>query len=549
MSLVQVIPLGGCGEIGKNCTAVVQGEDVILVDCGLSFPHEEQYGVDIVIPDFTWIVENKDRIRGLFLTHAHEDHIGAVSYLLKEVDIPIFASAFTEAMLKMKVFEKDRNLEPRIVRMAPGDKVKVGSITVEPVQVTHSIPETFALAVGTEHGILLFTADFKFDFSPVDGRTSDIRRLAELGEEGVLLLLSDSTNIDRKGWGPSESIVGDGLKDIFLEAPGRVMLTTFSSNIHRMQQAFDAAHATGRKVAIAGRRMDATVNMCQSLNYLKVPKGTYQRLEDVSKIPANELVILVTGSQGEPSAALSQMSRKEYSRLKIVPGDTILYSARPIPGNEGSIYRTVNKLVQLGARVVLEHDRPIHASGHGHQEELKMMVNLTKPFYVAPVHGEPRHQVLFEEMLTGMGHPKHRIFKLGNGDSLYIDDNKAWIGEGVQAGEVLLDQAAGVQVTEDVLSDRFHMAHNGVVVVTVTVDKQAKCFVGKPLLTAAGFCGTDEDVDEVTRHVVDQISHMKPDEIINRPVLEDQLVEPVRRSMGRMFRQKPVVIPVILGLD
>lgn len=544
-----MIPLGGCGEIGKNCTAVVQGEDVILVDCGLSFPHEEQYGVDIVIPDFTWIVENKAKIRGLFLTHAHEDHIGAVSYLLKEVDIPIFASAFTEAMLKMKVFEKDRSLEPRIIRMVPGDKVKVGSLTVEPVQVTHSIPETYALSVGTEHGILLFTADFKFDFSPVDGKTSDIRRLAELGEEGVLLLLSDSTNIDRKGWGPSESIVGDGLKDIFLEAPGRVMLTTFSSNIHRMQQAFDAAHATGRKVAIAGRRMDATVNMCQSLNYLKIPKGTYQRLEDVTKVPPNELVILVTGSQGEPSAALSQMSRKEYSRLKIVPGDTILYSARPIPGNEGLIYRTVNKLVQLGARVVLEHDRPIHASGHGHQEELKMMVNLTKPFYVAPVHGEPRHQVLFEEMLVGMGQPKHRIFKLGNGDSLYIDDNKAWIGEGVQAGEVLIDQSAGVRVTEDVLADRYHMAHNGVVVVTVTVDKKGKCFAGRPLLTAAGFCGTDEDVDEVTRQVEEQISHMKPDEIVNRPVLEDQLIEPVRRSMGRMFRQKPVVIPVILGLD
>jgi ribonuclease J len=546
MSLVQVIPLGGCGEIGKNCTAVVQGEDIVLVDCGLSFPHEEQYGVDIVIPDFSWIVANKDKIRGLFLTHAHEDHIGAISYLLPQADITIFATPFTEAMLRSKLAEKNMKKEPRIARMMPGDKIKAGAITVEPVRITHSIPETCALAITTSHGIVLFTADFKFDFSPVDGKTTDLRRLNELGDEGVLLLLSDSTNIERKGWGPSESIVVNAFRDIFKEAAGRVLITTFSSNIHRMQQVFNAAKETGRRVAVAGRRMDATVNLCQSLKYITIPDGVYMRIDEASKLPPEEVVVLITGSQGEPSAALSQMARGEYTRLRLQKGDTILYSARPIPGNEGGIYRVVNQLIHHGANVIMEHDRPIHVSGHAYQEELKMMVQITKPFYVAPVHGEPRHQALFGDMLRDMGYPRHRVFSLANGDVLNIDEKRAFTSGSVTAGEVLIDQSSEKVVTEEVLEERFQMAHNGVVVVTLQLE--GTVFASRPRLDVRGYCGDPAVLADAAEALGDSLSKLKPDQIAQRPVLEDAMVEPIRRVIGKGSRQKPVVIPVVVEL-
>jgi ribonuclease J len=546
MSLVQVIPIGGCGEIGKNCTAVVQGDDIILIDCGLSFPHEEQYGVDIVIPDFSWVVENKSRIRGLFLTHAHEDHIGAIAYLLPQADITIFATPFTEALLKSKLEEKRLGVEPRVVRMHPGDRIKVGSLSVEPVRVTHSIPETCALSVTTEHGVILFTGDFKFDPSPVDGKPTNMERLAELGEEGVLLLLSDSTNVDRKGWGPSESEVAAGFREIFRQAPGRVLITTFSSNIHRMQQAVDAAKATGRKVAVAGRRMDTTVRLCQSLQYLTIPDGVYIRIEEVAKLRPEQVVVLVTGSQGEPSAALSQMSRGEYTRLKLQQGDTILYSARPIPGNEGAIYRVVNKLVHRGAHVILEHDRPIHVSGHAYQEELKKMVEITQPFYVAPVHGEPRHQALFERLLVETGHAHHRIFTLMNGDVLNIDETRAWVEGRVQTGEVLIDQAAGEAVTEDTLSERYQMAHNGTVIATVTVDRKDKALAAKPVVEVRGLCGDEEDVEEALKDLSDALARLRPEQFLDEPSLKDLIGESIRRSMGRGPRQKPVVVPIVV---
>lgn len=548
MSLVQVIPLGGAGEIGKNCTVVRQGDDLIVIDCGLSFPHEEQYGVDIVIPDLTFLEQNADKIKGLFLTHAHEDHIGAIPQIAHALKMPIYCSAFCEAMLRSKLQEKAKDAELDIRRFKPGDVIQAGSMTVEPVLVTHSIPETCAMAVRTAHGIILFTADFKLDFSPVDKRLTNIKRLAELGDEGVLVLLSDSTNVERKGWGPSESVVGPALRQIFTDAPGRVLLTTFSSNIHRMQQAINAAKDTGRKVAVAGRRMDMTVNMCKQLNYLTIPDSVYIRLDEARDFPPNQLVILVTGSQGEPSAALSQMSRGEYSRLKVQEGDTILYSARPIPGNEGGIYRTVNRLVERGARVMMDHAMPIHVSGHAYQDELRMMISLTKPFYLAPVHGEPRHQAMYVDMSRAMGHAEHRMFTLLNGQTLCVDDQKAWIGETVPHGEILIDQNGGYEVTDDLLRERYQLAHNGVVVVTAHVDAADKSLRGKPSLTASGYCGDLSDLDEARDVLAKELRSLQPAEIMDRATLSDFLSEPVRRVLGRVSKQKPMVIPVIVGL-
>ncbi|MCU0317284.1 MAG: ribonuclease J, partial [Fimbriimonadaceae bacterium] len=470
MSLLEVIPLGGAGEIGKNCTVLRQGEDMILIDCGLSFPHSEHYGVDIVVPDFEFLREHKHQLKGVFITHAHEDHVGALSFFVQEFKVPIYCSPLAEAMILSKLRERVKDLDVTIKRLRAGQEVEVGALSVEAIHLTHSIPEMNALAVRTSHGIVLFTGDFKFDPRPVDEAVSDTARLADLGHEGVVLLLSDSTNVDRPGWGPSESEVAEGYLEIFREAPGRVLITMFSSNIHRMQQAVNVAAKTGRKVAVAGRRMDMTVRMCQSMEYLRIPDNVYLPIEDAGKLPPHQVCVLVTGSQGEPTAALSQMSRSEYNRLRIIPGDTIVYSARPIPGNEGGIWRTVNRLFRLGARVVTEHETPIHVSGHGYREELKKMIQLTKPFYLAPVHGEPRHQHQYLKMAKEMGHAEHRMFLLENGSRLCIDSDNAFVDGKVAWGEVLIDQHGNVPVTEEVLAERASLAMDGVVVVNLSVD-------------------------------------------------------------------------------
>lgn len=548
MSLIQVIPLGGSGEIGKNCTVVRQGDEMIVVDCGLSFPHEEHYGVDIVIPDFRYLVENREKVKGIFLTHAHEDHVGALAFLLQELNVPIFCTQFTEALVRSKLDERHRGLDVVINRIKPGDIVPVGDMSVEPILVTHSIPETCALAVRTVHGIVLFTADFKFDFSPVDGRLTNLARLAEIGEEGVLLLMSDSTNVDRPGWGPSESTVTLGLRSVFESAPGRVLITTFSSNIHRMQQAFDVAKETGRRVSVAGRRMDTVIQLCAKLGYLKIPEGVFVPLADIGKYPANEISVLITGSQGEPMAALSQMSRGEYSRMRIEKGDTILYSARPIPGNEGAIWRTVNRIFKMGANVITDHKLPIHCSGHAYEDELKMMVNLVRPFYVAPVHGEPRHQYLFREMLLGMGHAEHRIFTLANGDSLCLDDEKAWIGEPVPVGEILIDQHGDVPVTDNVLSERSSLGHEGVIVVSLAVDGKSGSLESRPEAVAKGYSGPEAAILDGLDDLMAALNGMTAEEIRNRTVLESTIREMLKRSIHRHCRQRPVVIPAIVGI-
>lgn len=550
MDLVKIIPLGGCGEIGKNCTVLEQGDDLIVVDCGLSFPHEEQLGVDIVLPDFTYLIENKDRIKGVFLTHAHEDHVGGLPYLLNELpEVPIYCTDFTAAMCRSKIEERSSTKEPNFRRVKIGDTVSVGKLTVEFILVTHSIPDTCALAIKTIHGIVLFTADFKLDFTPVDKRPTNLKRLAELGEEGVVLLLSDSTNVERPGWGPSESDVAHGLLNVFNEAKGRILITMFSSSIHRMQQAVDAAAVTGRKISVAGRRMDAVVSLAQSLNYLRIPDKMYVPIDEVSHHAPNELVIFVTGSQGEPMAALSQMSRREYNRLKVQEGDTILYSARPIPGNEGAIWRTVNRLVRLGADVIVDHPTPIHVSGHAYQDEIKMMINLTKPFYVAPVHGEPRHQKTFREMLVDMGHADHRVFSLANGDALCMDDEKAWLGEGVAAEEIFLDQSGSLVVTGQVLRERMTLGHDGVVVVTLPVDAKTGEAIGRPKLKAKGFCGTQAHLDEALEQLMDGLGRYAPGQLANVGQATHFIEDTVRRGIYRACRQRPMVIGVLEGVS
>ncbi len=545
MSLLKVIPLGGTGEIGKNCTLVETENDIVIVDCGISFPHEEHYGVDIVIPDFSYILANKEKVRGIVLTHAHEDHVGALSYLLTQLNLPLYCTPLTEAMVRMKLEERARNVEVNIQRMTPGEKFKMGQLEVEPVKITHSIPETSAIAFHTTEGIILFTADFKFDKAPVDKILTDEKRLKELGEEGVLLLLCDSTNVDRKGWSNSESEVGPSLKEIFKTSEGRVLVTQFSSNIHRMQQICDSAKAAGRKVSIAGRRMEMTFNMCRRLGYINVEREDTVNIEEAVKMPNNKIVIIVTGSQGEPKAALSQMSRREYSRVKIKKGDTIVYSARPIPGNEGGIWRVVNNLIRQGANVITDYATPIHTSGHASQDEIKHMYELTKPFYVAPVHGEPRHQRSMSNLMVEWGHAEHRIFMLENGDQLHIGEESAWIDEVVDFGEVFIDQNSNSPVSESVLRQRHVLAHDGVFVLSIVVDRKHGELVSRPRADIRGMNATAKDIEDVLDDLCTILSKYQPSELSSPDYIAGQILEAASKLVWRSTRQKPLILPIV----
>ena len=541
-----MIPLGGVGEIGKNCMAIRQDDDFILIDCGLSFPNEEMPCIDIVVPDFEYVVKNQKNLRGVFLTHAHEDHVGSLPYLLAQVSCPIFATEFTHALIRGKLEEKCDIGALDLRTFKPGDVMQAGAMTVEAIRVTHSIPDTCAMAVRTLHGIILMTSDFKFDFSPVDGKLTNIARLGELGNEGVLLLMSDSTNVERPGWGPSESLVREGLKKVFVEAPGRVMLTTFASNIHRMQQVFDVALDTGRKVAVVGRRMEQNVDTCSRLGYLTIPKGVHIRLEDGRKYKDNELAILTTGSQGEPMSALVRMSKEEYSRLRVKAGDTLIYSARPIPGNEAAIWRTINRLFGQGVNVVYESPTPIHVSGHAYQEELKMMVNLTRPYYLAPVHGEARHQHLYLEIGASMGYPEHRMFTLQDGVPLCMDDTKAFFGDQEPCGRVLVDNSGTPGVSEDVMRDRHNVANDGLVVVTLALDPEAGEIVGDPMIQGKGFHGPEGALDNALEALLEVLAGYSAADLRDVNELRHEIADTVRRHLQKRTNLRPLVVPTVV---
>ena len=546
MAVVQVIALGGVGEIGKNCSVVRQGDDIVVIDCGLSFPNEEMLGVDIVVPDFTYLVENKEKIRGVFLTHAHEDHVGGLPYLLKQIKVPVYCTEFTQLLIRQKLEERlpKENIDLRIFK--PGDIIPAGSMSVEPVRVTHSIPENCSMAIRTEHGIVLFTGDFKLDFTPIDGKLANISRFAELGKEGVLVLFSDSTNVERPGWGPSERTVTEGLRKVFNEADGRVLLTTFASNIHRMQQVYEVAAEQGRKVAVVGRRMEQNMEICERAGYVKIPKNTRIRLEDLRHHPDNKVAILTTGSQGEPMSALVQMSTGEYGRLQIRAGDTLIYSARPIPGNEGAIWRTINRLFNQGCKVIYESPTPIHVSGHAYQEELKMMINLTRPFYIAPVHGEPRHQFLYNNIARGMGYPDHRIFTMRDGVPLEMDDTSAQFGAPVACGRVLVDRSGTPGIPDEVLRDRFNVANEGIVIITIPIDVTKGALAGDPILQARAFSGPEGVMDAAHDWLMDALNALGKEELKDTFRVRHDAADVVKRCIQKRCGLRPLVMPIVV---
>lgn len=545
MADLKIIPLGGVGEIGKNCSVVEQGEDLIIIDCGLSFPNEEMMGVDIVIPDFTYLEQNKDRIRGLFITHAHEDHVGSITYLLDKVKVPIYATALAHALIENKLGERHNVKALDLRTFEPGDIIQAGSLKVETVRITHSIPDTCAMAIHTKYGVVLFTADFKFDFTPIDGKLTNFSRLGELGNEGVLCLLSDSTNVERPGWGPSERSVTKGLQAVMAGAKGRVLLTTFASNIHRMQQYMDVAAEFGRKVMVVGRRMEQNIDICSRMKLLKVPKNTLIRLDEAKMYQDDQIAVLTTGSQGEPMSALVQMSKGEYGRFQVKNGDTLIYSARPIPGNEAAIWRTVNRLFRLGCKVVYEAPTPIHVSGHAYQEELKMMINLTRPFYIAPVHGEPRHQDLYTKIAYTMGYPEHRVFTLEDGMELCFDETKAWLGDTVPHGRVLVDNAGNPGISDEVLRDRSNISRDGIVVVSLALDVEMGEFIGEPIIMAKGFNEPVGLLPQVNQILMDGLCQLTKNDLTDATRVKHEAQDIVRRAIQKKANLRPMVLTVV----
>ncbi|HHV62308.1 MAG TPA: ribonuclease J [Firmicutes bacterium] len=546
---LKVIPLGGVGEIGKNMMVVEYGGDIIVIDAGLMFPEEEMLGIDLVIPDITYLVENKDRVRAIILTHGHEDHIGGLPYILRQLDVPVYGTRLTLGLVECKLREHGvtPRFKPTCVRA--GERLQLGPFTVQFIRVSHSIADVVALAITTPAGVLVHTSDFKFDQTPIGQETTDFHRFAELGEKGVLVLLSDSTNAERPGYTLSEREVGETFVETFRRAENRILVATFASNIHRIQQIIDAAWKFNRKVGVVGRSMENVVGIAADLGYLTIPEGMLVDVDDVEKLPPSRVVIITTGSQGEPMSALTRMAMAEHRKIEIRPGDTVIISASPIPGNEKSIGRTINHLFKLGADVIYEAFSGVHVSGHASQEELKLMLNLTKPRFFIPVHGEYRHLVKHARLAEAVGIPPERIFVPEIGDVFSFDGQEGRIAGKVTAGKVLVDGLGVGDVGSVVLRDRKLLAEDGILIVVVTINKQTGAVVAGPDLISRGFVYIKESealLEEARAKTREVLSSFEEEGITEWGEIKDGL----RDSLGHYFydkmKRRPMILPIIM---
>ena len=545
-----IIPLGGIDEIGKNITAYEYGEDIIIVDCGMSFPDEDMPGIDIVIPDFSYLVQNSDRIKGLIVTHGHEDHIGAIPYLLKNINVPIYATPLTLGLIEGKLREHRLLESAKLIRVKPRDTVTLGAFSVEFIHVNHSVPDAVAVAIKTPAGTVIQTGDFKIDTTPIDGEMIDLARFAELGSEGVLALLSDSTNADRPGYTPSERLVGETFANLFRKAEGkRIIVATFSSNIHRMQQIIDQADRYGRKVAISGRSMINAVAVASELGYLNVPEGTLIEMESIRKYTPDQTVIITTGSQGEPMSALHRMAFGDHRQVSVNPGDMIIISATPIPGNEKLVDKVINELLKLGAEVVYERMYDVHVSGHACQEEQKLLLGIVKPKYFIPVHGEKKHLVKHAATALSMGFKKENILIPQNGKVIEFYGGGMKEAGTVPAGRVLVDGLGVGDVGSIVLRDRKHLSEDGVVVIALSLDSVSREVVSGPEVITRGFVYVKESealltgANDVACDILEQcyLQNIKDwNQIKNR--LRDGVSRYINETTGRT----PMIIPIIL---
>ena len=545
---LNIIPLGGLGEIGKNMTAFRYGNDIILIDAGLMFPEDDMLGIDLVIPDITYLIENQDKLKGIFLTHGHEDHIGALPFILKQLDVPVYGTALTLGILEGRLEEAGVSTANLNV-IKSGDRVRAGVFKLEFMRVNHSIPDAIGMAIHTPVGLIVHTGDFKIDQTPVDGQVMELNRFAEYGDRGVLLMMADSTNAERPGYTQSEKFVGETFDNEFRHAKHRIIVATFSSNVHRIQQICDTAVKFRRKVAVMGRSMVNVVNISLKLDYLKVPEGLLIDIDDIRNYSNDQIVVICTGSQGEPMSALTRMSMGENRKVQIVSGDTVIISAAPIPGNEKMVSNTINHLYMLGAEVVYEKANGVHVSGHASQEELKLMHHLVRPKFFMPVHGEYRHLVKHARLAESLGMDPKNIMIAQNGSVVELSRDKICINGKVMAGKVLIDGLGVGDVGNIVLRDRRQLSQDGIMIVVVGVDSATNQIVSGPDIVSRGFVYVREAEDlmvEAKGRVQDALDKCEERNHTEWSTLKVAIRDSLGRFLFEKTRRRPMIIPIIM---
>lgn len=547
---LNIIPLGGLGEVGKNMMAIRYQDTIVVIDAGLMFPEDELLGIDVVIPDISFLVENRDKVKAILLTHGHEDHVGALPYVLKEINPPIYGSKLTLGIVEGKLKELNfDNVQMHIMR--PRDSIKVGPLEIEFFRVSHSIPDAMGIAIHTPLGIIFHTGDFKIDQTPVDGQVIDFRKMAELGEKGVLVMLSDSTNADRPGFTMSEKIVGNTFDNLFGKCEGRIIVTTFASNVHRIQQVISTAEKYGRKVAIVGRSMVNNVKISQQLGYIDIPDNILIEMEEINKYPPEKIVVATTGSQGEPMSALTRMATADHRWVGIRPGDTVIISATPIPGNEKLVTKTIDLLFKQGAEVIYEREMGVHVSGHASQEELKMILNIIKPRYFIPVHGEYHHLMKHAKIAESLGIPQSRIFVAENGQIIEISKKKAHVAGKVTSGKVLIDGLGVGDVGNIVLRDRRQLSQDGIIIVVVSINKENGEVVSGPDIVTRGFVYVRESeqlIENAKVKVKEAMEHCQRKNITEWAVIKSQIRDKLGKHLYEKTGRRPMIMPIIMEI-
>ena len=548
---LKIIPLGGLLEIGKNITVFEYENDIVLVDCGLAFPEDDMLGIDLVIPDLTYLEKNKEKIRGLVITHGHEDHIGSIPYLLKQFNVPIYGTKLTIGLIEHKLEEHKLLRSAKLKVVTPGQTVNLGSMKVEFIRITHSIPDACSLAIHTPVGTVVHTGDFKIDYTPIDGEMIDFGRLAELGNKGVLALMSDSTNSERKGYTMSESTVGEVLDKLFINCTKRIVVATFSSNVHRIQQIVNSAVKYGRKVAICGRSMVNTIETARKFGYIKVPDNVFIDIDMIKSYPDEKLTIITTGSQGETMSALTRMASGEHKKVQITPNDLIIISANPIPGNENSVSKVIDDLMKIGAEVIYNALEDIHVSGHACQEEQKLMISLVRPKYFIPVHGEYRQLIAHSETAKKIGVDPENIFIMTNGRILELNEYEAKLTGTVPVGKIMVDGLGVGDVGNIVLRDRQRLSQDGLIIIVLTMDSTTGRVVAGPDVLSRGFVYVRESenlMEEIKQLLRAKILKLEEKHITDWTTIKSLLREELRDYIYKKTKREPMILPIIMEI-
>ena len=546
---IKIIPLGGINEIGKNITAIEYKEDIVIIDCGLKFPDDDMFGIDIVIPDISYLLKNSEKIKGIFLTHGHEDHIGALPYVLRQLNLPVYGTKLTLGIVETKLKEHGLLGSTELVRVKPKDIIKLSSVSVEFIKTNHSIADSVAIAIHTPLGVVLHTGDFKIDYTPIDGEMMDFARLAEIGRKGVLVMMADSTNVERPGYTMTEKVVGETFDRLFGKATGRIIVATFASNVHRIQQIITSAQKYNKKVSVSGRSMENIVQVAIELGYIEADKDVLVPIDQIGKYPNDKMVIITTGSQGEPMSALARMAASEHRKITIVPGDTVIISATPIPGNEKFVSKVVNQLFKKGAEVIYDSVEKIHVSGHACQEELKLMQALVRPRFFIPVHGEYRHLKKHGELAMELGLPEKNLVICENGDVIEVTRNYIKKNGSVTSGQVFVDGLGVGDVGNIVLRDRKHLSQDGILTVVVTIEKQTGKVVSGPDIISRGFVYVRESeglMDEAREIVRSVLNDCEERQITDWATLKSKMRDELREFLYEKTKRKPMILPIIM---